>query len=207
MSFGSSSPAQLWSIGPATAELETNWGDPGAYVQGYFDAAIHLADEMARNRLGVDIVIYPALYLLRHGLELGFKALLRGYSYELDENFLAGRPHHSLGKLWQTLQPLLKEGQTSLHLDPGRASASVTLADIDTLVHVLDQVDPTGEAARFDTDLKGERTLKGISRVNLDAFKEICSLCGDWMLYTLDARQEVVSYVERCRRGSGAKDE
>jgi len=203
MTFGKSSPDQLWSVGPATAELQTNWGDPGAYVQGYFDAASHLADEMAENRLGIDIVVYPALYLFRHGLELGFKALLRGYSYELDLEPTLGRSGHSLAMLWQELKPLLETTDWHSQLDPGRASAAVTIGDIDALVYVLHEVDPTGEAARYDTSRQGEPTLSGVWRVNLLVFRDLCTMCGDWMGSVLDAREEVVAFIRSRRRERG----
>jgi hypothetical protein len=69
-------PRYLFNTGPNTAELESNFGDKGAYVHGFLDAARHLALRLEANLLGVDIVVYPAIYLLRRGLELGFKAIL-----------------------------------------------------------------------------------------------------------------------------------
>ena len=159
MPFGKYSPDQLWSPGASTAELLSNRGDPTSYVHGYFAAAMHLAEDMNANRVPVDTVAYPMLYLFRHALEIGFKALLRGYSFELKHDKPLGKKGHSLAQLWKDLRPLLDIDDFAGRLDPARSSASVTVDDIDALVRCLDAVDPNGEAARYDTTLNGEFTM------------------------------------------------
>jgi len=203
MSFGGYSPNQLWSPGGSTAELLSNRDDPTSYVHGYFAAAIHLAGELVTNSVPVDTVAYPMLYVFRHALELGFKALLRGYSFQLKHDKPLGKKGHSLAQLWKDLRPLLDSDDFSASLDPMRPSAAVTLDDIDTLVRCLDAVDPNGEAARYDTTLSGEFTMAQVERINLQALLQICQLSEDWLMSHLNARNEIVSYVrvQRWERG------
>ncbi|HEX7509260.1 MAG TPA: hypothetical protein VF550_20980, partial [Polyangia bacterium] len=117
MSFGKYSPDELWSLGARTAELLSNRGDRTSYVHGYFAAAMHLADDMVANRVPVDTVAYPMLYLFRHAIELGFKVLLRGYSFELSHEKPLGKKGHSLADLWKDLRPLLDSDDYIGHLE------------------------------------------------------------------------------------------
>jgi hypothetical protein len=203
MTFGRFSPNELWLLGTCTAELISNRGDPTSYVHGYFAAAMHIADDMVANRVPVDSVAYPMLYLFRHAIELGFKVLLRGYSFELRHPKPLGKKGHSLAQLWKGLRPLLDSDVYVGRLEPERSSASVTTDDIDALVRCLDEVDPVGEAARYDTTVSGELTMARVSRINLQALLEVCRLSEDWLISRINARQEVVSDVRTRRRERG----
>lgn len=189
-------PKYLWNTGPNTAELDTNFGDKGAYVVGFLDAARHLAEQLEAGHLGVDVVIYPALYLLRHGLELGFKALLSTYHYEL-ENEDRSSHGHSLASLWKQLEPQLDP--PSYASDHGQYFAPEAVQYIGGLVKAIHDVDPDGEAARYDVNLDDTPTLVGVKRVNLSVLSDVCAVAAEWMQGTLHHRHEVENFLRHQR--------
>jgi hypothetical protein len=186
----------------ATAELGSNRFDAGAYVHGYFTAAQKLAELLSENEVPPDTVVYPALFLLRHGLELGFKALLEGYVEELhpvapEMAQLAFHGHYLL-VLWKKLRPFLEDLPWDAFA-PGSSAKNVELDDIEALVKLIDEVDHDGDAARYGRDKKGSPTLEGISFVNLEALREICDAAGQWIQEVIWHRDEVVSFVQGSR--------
>lgn len=192
-------PKHLFNTGTTTAELVTNHGDRAAYVEGFLDAAHELASTMRRNEAPIDIVIYPALYMYRHGLELGFKALLATYHYEFEHEDKAFWGH-SLGDLWQELRPLMEPIDVLGFPDEAAYFEGEAIQYIGECVKVIHSVDPNGEHARYDTDRAGGQTLRSVRRVNLDIFEDMCKMTALWMNAVLSQRVMVDNFL-RHRRG------
>ena len=93
------------------AFVEPDWG---LYVLGYREAADSIVDQA--QEFGVDLLVYPVMFLYRHYLEISLKHILivlRRY-FEESSNFPG---HHRLDKLWGEVRSLMeKEWNTTAHM-------------------------------------------------------------------------------------------
>ena len=101
-------PNQSWRN---NAYVEPDWG---LYVSGYREAADSVVDNA--EELGVDLLVYPVMFLYRHFLEIGLKHNLIVLKRYLGEP--SGFPyHHRLDLLWNEVRSLMeKEWKTEEHI-------------------------------------------------------------------------------------------
>jgi hypothetical protein len=193
----------LTSGGSATAMPSVNASSGKSPVaNGYLWAAAHLADLMAKNQAPPDTVIYPAIFNLRHGLELVLKELIEGFNIELRADGDAWG--HSLGRLWRTLSPWLTshvaDRRYSLGDFPSQRFLEVMVL-MPEVVAVLDELDPNGEDARYDRTGKPPRlTLSRYPKVNLHVLRELAKGLALWAEEVMGDRGEVVAFIEARRR-------
>jgi hypothetical protein len=191
--FNTSGPNHIIAV------IDTNRGDKGAYVLGFLDAAHHLASQLVKRKVSPDIVIYGALYLYRHGLELGLKALLGTYHYELeheDKTF----DGHDLNELWTQLEPQMDYLDPLTYPDECEYFRPDAIKYIGECVKVIHGVDPNGQHIRYGEDLDGNITMRNVRTVNLEVLLDMCEGTHEWMVSVLHQRFEVDNFL-RHRRG------
>jgi hypothetical protein len=176
-------PQYLFNTGPNAACLQTNLGDRSAYVEGFLEGAEHLAEGLAKKDLPPDIIVYGALYLYRHGLELGLKALLATYHY-IEHNADKSFEGHVLKDLWETLRPQLKPIDR-IH-EEADFFESEAVEYIGECVKVLHNVDPDGQSIRYGENRKGQLNMKHVVTVNLDVLLDMCRMTRLWLHNTLN---------------------
>jgi hypothetical protein len=180
------------------AVIDTNRGDEEAYVMGFLDAAHHLAKQLINHEISPDIVIYGALYLYRHGLELGLKALLGTYHYEMeheDKKFEG----HDLDQLWKELEPEMATIDASSWPDQYEHFEPDAIEYIRECVKVIHGVDPNGQHIRYGEDLDGNITMRNVHCVNLEVLLEMCEVTHQWMESVLGQRFEVDNFLRHGR--------
>jgi hypothetical protein len=202
------SPRQLLQNGRslATPSINAGSGKP-PIARGYFWAAQELCGTLRDNRGPVDTAVYPALFLFRHGLELAFKDLVNGFGLELAPGQDPAHGHH-LSVLWGRLEPELRAWASDIPYQPTEPPPKAFFTAMDMmsdLVGVLDEIDPTGEHARYDLTLKGEGTLSRYPIINLEVLDPLVAVVAEWAQFAMHRRTEEVSFVEARRRERAAK--
>jgi len=133
------------------------------YAYGYKRAAEVLAEHVMINRMDLNSLVYPILYLYRQCIELQLKSLIRNGSMLLDSPRCAPNTHN-LRTLWTQCKEVL-----SAIFDDDQSSIS----EIETVVLQLSEVDPHSQAFRYPEDSRGNESLAGISHVNLKAISDV----------------------------------
>ena len=134
----------------------------GNYADSYQAGAITLIDSALADKELRDYNIYPAIFLIRHYLELRLKELIQGINICLHNG--AGFPtHHDLQNLWSDF----KKAYDELGEKPEGDHFKV----IDELIKEMTSVDPISMSFRYPVDKKGEKTQK-LKYVNLNNLRE-----------------------------------
>ena len=136
--------------------------DLQAYSRGYFEAGERLMASLDENTMSVDVLIYPLVYLYRHGVELALKALARKLPWIWGEK---SRIHltHKLKDNWARVRPYLTREP---EFDPNEP----VLGLVDRVLADLVEIDPTGEAFRFPAARSGNLFLQDMSVINVEVF-------------------------------------
>lgn len=144
----------------------------GLYVSGYKNAAEILNRHVLENRvIGFDTLVYPIIFLYRQYIELQLKSLIKYGSILLDtpESF---QKTHDINKLWKKCRKILEkiyEEEEDLE----------SLSEIEEGIYQLSEIDPSSEAFRYPADKKGQKTLQGITHINLKNIYEVMTrICG-----------------------------
>jgi hypothetical protein len=135
-----------------------------AYANGYRIAADRLVESIMQDRMEIDFLVYPIVFLYRQSIELYLKCIIKDSKNLLE---LGGSfpKNHNILKLWIEAQSLLikiwPEGQEE---------------DLDKIGYFIKQFsehDPSSESFRYPEDKKGQKAIKDISHINLRHLKEI----------------------------------
>lgn len=134
----------------------------GSYADSYQTGALTLIDTALANKDLRDYNIYPAVFLIRHYLELRLKELIQGLNYckEQNKNFPT---HHDLQNLWSDF----KKAYSLI----GENANDQRFQTIDELVKEMTSVDPISMSFRYPVDKQGEKTQK-LEYVNLSNLRE-----------------------------------
>lgn len=138
-----------------------------SYIDGYKRAAELLGRE-AKKEFARDELLYPAIYLYRHALELALKHLAL-YSSSLPDSTRAVGPRdivgHKLDHLWGIVKDNCKAISYPLETD--------SIAVFEECLTQLSQHDPLSYAWRYPINKKGIPTLDGLESVDLDNFMTV----------------------------------
>lgn len=134
----------------------------GSYADSYQTGALALIDTALSNKELRDYNIYPAVFLIRHYLELRLKELIQGLNYcqNQNKNFSKG---HDLQRLWADFK--------KAYSSTGENSKNQRFKIIDQLIKEITSVDPISMSFRYPFDKKGEKTQK-LEYVNLNILRE-----------------------------------
>ncbi len=135
--------------------------DGVTYASGFFGAAKIILEHIESNGgngAEMDTLVYPVLYSIRHGMELGIKHLMRSIAV-LDGSAFETRDIviHDLQKLWDTWLGMVP-------FDRRLIAQIEMLNEIVTRFHL---VDSTGQVFRYDRDTDNKRTLEDKSHVDI----------------------------------------
>ncbi len=169
------SDGQNWTL---NACVGTNGGpyDYFAYSRGYFKAAHRLFDSIQENSSSIDLLVYPFVYLYRHGIELALKDLVLQlpliWNEEPRQLFT-----HKLLEIWEVVHSYLIR-------EPEFTSQESILATVDKLIQDFDRIDSSGEVFRFPEARNGIQFLQSTKFINLEvlgnSMKEVDSAFEYW---------------------------
>lgn len=157
-------PSDNWRM---NACIGKNGGpyDYSDYSRGYFDAGKRLIKSAHEDPFFLDVLVYPLVFLCRHGIELGLKHLSKTLPKLLNEpgdiKFT-----HRLQDNWVAVSELLKKMPEELNNEE-------TLTFVYNVIKNFCQFDPNGETFRFPEDKKGSLFLQDSCIINVAVFGEI----------------------------------
>jgi hypothetical protein len=135
----------------------------GSYADSYQAAALSLIDTALANKELRDYHVYPAIFLVRHYLELRLKELIQGINFcrEYNQKFPA---HHDIKLMWGEFKKAYQAIGENANDDRFKV--------IDELIKEMDALDPESMAFRYPVNKQGEKTQK-LTYINLKNFREI----------------------------------
>ncbi|UTD26129.1 hypothetical protein DB459_03505 [Bradyrhizobium sp. WD16] len=117
-----------------------------------------------RGEWAIDILIYPAAFSYRHGIELYVKHLLNKLS-TYNKSGVDYQKTHKLQDNWKLLEAEVKKSQLTCFDD-------VELSLAGDIVDEFCQIDPTGQVFRYPEDIKGNAHLTGLGVINVEVLEQ-----------------------------------
>jgi len=151
------------------------------YAVGYKRAADLLVECVGQTRRHQDTLVYPIVFLYRQYLELRLKELIRNGSLLFDIHRKILR-HHKIKELWMQCRKILEKEEFGC--------SSNDLDAIEECIHHFSEKDPYSMAFRYPTDKNGNRTLPGLTNINLRNIAEVVERIAS----LLDAASTCISY-------------
>jgi len=149
--------------------------DFSAYAQGFFEGGFQIINSIKAGKWTIDLLIYPATFSFRHGIELYLKHMV-----QLLSNKVGGaqcKKTHTIKDDWIAFASLISKYDSKNFIQHELAIAQDIIDD-------FLEIDPTGQVFRYPEDLKGNPHLKNISIINVevldDGMKTLYDLLRDW---------------------------
>jgi hypothetical protein len=131
-------------------------------TEGYLRAGQRLMESISANPQGVDFMVYPMVYLHRHWFELRLKNIIDQGRQLLQEG--AGYPQgHKLQNLWPLARQILEKVWSESDRPPEFDLINRAVADFENF-------DSDSQSFRYPIDSKGNKSLQGLSQINLQHF-------------------------------------
>jgi hypothetical protein len=175
-------PNSLFRPGPnfdLNACVGTNGGpyEFGEYGEGFFEGGFQIIESIKKGAWAIDLLIYPATFSFRHGIELYLKHLVKTLSI-VSPNTSYSKTH-SLKDNWSTFQLLVKATNE-------KSFDRIELSIAEDIIDDFCNIDPTGQVFRYPEDLKGNKHLEGLAVINVevlgDGMKVLHELLEKWRL-------------------------
>lgn len=183
-------PNTLFRNGPnhhLNACVGSNGGpyDFSDYGEGFFEGAKQIVAAIKRGEWTIDILIYPATFCYRHGIELYVKHMLK----ELAAYNNSSASYQKTHKLQDNWQSVVVEA-----LNSGLSFFDFTeLSIANDIIDEFCQIDPTGQVFRYPEDIKGNTHLDGLGVINVevlsDGMEVLFELLEKWRHGMDDAKQ------------------
>lgn len=184
--------------GGADALLNACVGENGGpydlldYGRGFFEGGSLIVAGARAMKAPVDIVVYPAAFAFRHGIELLLKHLVQRLLV-FNEASVSYKRNHGIMDLFDLAAEQLAVARDVA--DP----VEISLAR--DIIAAFNEIDPTGQVFRYPEDLKGNRHLTELKLINVevldDGMRVLREVLEGW-IYHLDDMQD---YKNERRRG------
>jgi hypothetical protein len=154
------------------------------YGDGFFDGGKAIVDIAKSGNPKVDVLVYPAAFSYRHGIELYLKHMFQLLA-EWNRTPSAYPKNHTVQALWDDVHQKLAKLEKLKSKDKLSRAAE--------LVGAFCEIDPTGQVFRYPENLRGNRHLSDLKIINLrilgDGMTELHRYLVDWQ-YSLEAHIE-----------------
>lgn len=169
-------PNTLFRNGPnaqLNACIGTNGGpyDFSDYGEGFFEGAKQIIAAIRRGEWTIDILIYPAAFSYRHGIELYVKHLLK----ELSAYNKSGVEYERTHKLQDNWARVVEEAKKSKLTFFDETELSL----VGDIIAEFCQIDPTGQVFRYPEDIKGNKHLEGLDVINVEVLEQGMAVVHD----------------------------
>lgn len=134
------------------------------YTIGYKKAGDRLVELVLARVRDQDVLIYPIGFLYRQYIELRLKEIIREGRILLEEGSFFPK-HHRIWDLWCTAKKISIKTFENENEPP----------NFDYAEHVIrefSQIDPNSFAFRYPTTKKGDKTLEGVTHINIRRLAE-----------------------------------
>jgi hypothetical protein len=168
--------------------------DFGSYGEGFFQAGFQIIEAIKNGAWTIDILVYPAVFDFRHGIELYLKHMTILANRILNTRATMQQGHGIL-RNWSELRTLFSQINNP-YFDP---------LEMDIVQDILDDViavDSNGQVFRYPEDNRGGRHLEQISIINIevlaDGMKVLSEVFEKWdsgLVGLLEERQLSTSSI------------
>ena len=155
------------------------------YGDGFFRGGQIIVDGCKEQKGPVDILVYPATFAFRHGIELYLKFILKaliGYNRS-DRRY---RKNHSIDGYW-------KEIAEEIGLLPDKEFDRSKIDNVAAIIRDFVEIDPTGQVFRYPEDLHGNAHLSELALINVevlgDAMLYLHQTLNEWAYWLLELQQ------------------
>lgn len=159
--------------------------DMADYGYGFFEGGKAVIDACKSGHFAVDVLVYPAAFNFRHGIELYLKQLTAMLS------FLNGgggfKKDHQIVGLWERFL----EQRSALKERPFDAAE---IDEAGRMIEAFWEIDPTGQVFRYPEDIKGNPHLADLRIINVEVLGDYMvrmhEILQGWYNTLLDAMQD-----------------
>lgn len=155
-----------WKLNACVNYIRDDWC---LYAEGFRMGAEALIREVINNGgRSIDLLIYPVVSCFRHAIELQLKAAVhwgRRYLGELSPNYPEGHILVSSYKgteLWKECRSIAEQVWPE--------GSSDELDNAERILREFETHDRDGQAFRYPSDTKGERTKAALTHINIQEF-------------------------------------
>lgn len=140
------------------------------YYNGYWEGATRLVNELKQNNKGIDLLVYPIVFLYRQYFELRLKYIIR------DSRVLLGEegtfpPNHNILSLWCVVNGNLLKITKSIDPDLSSHITKKDLKLVKTIIGDFAEVDPKSMAFRYPKSTTGDSHLNGLTYINMECLE------------------------------------
>jgi hypothetical protein len=139
--------------------------DMADYGHGFFEGGQAVIDACKSGNFAVDVLVYPAAFNFRHGIELYLKQLIAMMSFlNTGKGY---KKDHKITGLWDRFleeRKALKE----------RPFDAAEMGEVGEMIGAFWEIDPTGQVFRYPEDIKGNAHLTELRIINVEVL-------GDYM--------------------------
>jgi hypothetical protein len=150
--------------------------DFAAYAEGFFQAGFEIVHAIERGAWTIDLLVYPAVFDFRHGIELYLKHLTI-LANRLVRPGTVMQQGHGIMRNWEELKELFAKLNDS-YFEP------VEIGVVHDILEDTVAIDATGQVFRYPSDHKGKRHLGDISVINVvvlaDGMQVLFDLFEKW---------------------------
>ncbi|MBE9048748.1 hypothetical protein IQ255_30965 [Pleurocapsales cyanobacterium LEGE 10410] len=147
------------------------------YSEGYKEAANLIASHLQADRMKIDLLIYPLVFLYRHHVELSLKSIIISGNKLLDRQN-QNLHHHKIDVLWIEVKDIITEIWSD-HSD-----------DIDAVENIISQlasIDPGSFSFRYHEDKIGNSTISALKSLDINNFKIVMDSLSNFLGGVSDA--------------------
>ena len=159
--------------------------DLAVYAEGFFQSGFAAIKVTQGYQIPIDVMVYPAVFSFRHGVELYIKHFLAELQ-KLTLNSTNYQKHHRLDDNWKMLTAVMAESRFEEYDLEKIETASFILS-------MLCDIDPTGQVFRYPEDNKGRQHLNSINIINIGvlelSMQTLFDVFQDWSRH-IDVRWE-----------------
>ena len=130
------------------------------YGEGFFQGGMAIVEAAKDKRAIIDVLVYPAAFAFRHGIELYLKHLLKELIAFNDSNVEYVK-HHGIQDYWKLVVAEMQKIEGNV-FDP------VEVGIAGDIIDDFCQIDPTGQVFRYPEDIKGNKHLSGLGVINVE---------------------------------------
>ena len=175
-------PNSLFRAGPNSslnACVGTNGGpyDYNAYGEGFFEGGFQIIEAIKKGEWTIDILVYPAAFSFRHGIELYLKYFVEKFS--IVNNIDSFKKTHSLVDNWNVFEKqALKEDEEIFK--------PLELSIAKDIIDDFCNIDSSGQVFRYPEDIRGNKRLEGLGVINIevlgDGMRALHKLLDSWAI-------------------------
>jgi len=173
------------------------------YLKTYHNAFNILLKNVEVTNIHVDSIAYPMLFMVRHCLELGFKANIRYFSKFSEKKDFTNSDTHNVRDLYKSFKDHVETTVKKLKFNHNIEVDEINLDEfrkyyigIENLIVQFDNIDKDSFCFRYPVDLKNNSVFDYSDRINILDIKELFDKAMVLINFTSIVFSDYTDYVD-----------